>query len=158
MRPARLVSAACLVTILALGGCSDSDNDDAAGTTSTTGARATSSLPVDTRFTGEGSAEFCRFLNTFNEGMGTGGTAPGVDYQAALEALDQMVAVAPDDLKANLVTLSDGLQALVTAASAPGFNPNTLDPAVVTVITSPDFSGSLGRLDAYYTKYCGTGG
>src|SRR5205085_6197094 len=109
MRIARwtpVVPAACLIAALALAGCSsDSNGKNTAAATSTTAAAITSTTrTVDTRFTGEGSGEFCQFITAFSASQqSVSPTATPASLEAAfresLDAIDQAVDVAPAEIK-----------------------------------------------------------
>jgi hypothetical protein len=165
-RPARrrrrrhhVVPAACLVAILPLAGCSDDDKND--GATPTSVGTATTARPVDTSFTGEGSEEFCRFITTFTEGsQNVSPTASPAEletsFREALTAIDQAVAVAPGEIKGDVVSIADTFERVVTAVSTADFNLDQVDTSTLEALQSEGFLDSVTRLQAYLTTICRT--
>ncbi|MEA2686409.1 MAG: hypothetical protein QOE93_1604 [Actinomycetota bacterium] len=158
--PARAVPAICLLALMPLAGCSDSDNDTAS-TTSTTEAVAPTSTasPVNTTFTGQGSAQFCQYIATYTANSQTQSpTASNAEVEASLRegltAIDQAVAVAPAEIKADVVTVADTFDALVTAMAAADFDVSRMEAADVEPLQSPAFTSAATRMQAYLTTVC----
>ncbi|HVF13461.1 MAG TPA: hypothetical protein VM942_02620 [Acidimicrobiales bacterium] len=156
-RRARAVTAACVVAILPLAGCSDDKKKEAAPTSET------SVRPVDTSFSGQDSAEFCTFITTFTEGsQNVSPTASPAEleasFQKALAAIDQSVAVAPVEIKGDVSAIRDTFDTVVTAVSDAGFDLARVDPSALQALQGEGFLDSVTRLQAYLTTVCRTGG
>jgi len=156
-RRARFVPVACLVAALPLAGCSDSKKGG--------GASSPTSTPtsVDTTFTGQGSAEFCQFITTFTEGsQNVSPTASpaelGASFQEALTAVNQAVAVAPTEIKGDVVALADTFETVVTAVSSAGFDLTKVDASALESLQSESFERAVTRLQSYLVEFCGAGG
>jgi hypothetical protein len=161
VRHTRAVPAACLVALLAFAGCSDSKKDDAASTTTSTSAAttATTARPVNTSFTGEGSAEFCGFIASFTtESQTVSPTATPAELEASfresLDSLDKAEAVAPAEIKPDVEAIADTFDKVEAAASAAGFDLKKVDASSLLALQSPGFLQSVTRLQAYTTNIC----
>ncbi len=168
MTPARLarralvVPAACLVALLVLVGCSGSDYDDAGGT-STTAVTPTTVRPVNTSFTGQGSAEFCQFIRTFTAGsQSVSPTASPaeleVELQKSLDAINQAVDVSPAEIKGDVVAIADTFDTVVTAISKASFDLTKVDGSALAALQADSFLDAVTRLQAYLSQYCGAPG
>ncbi len=160
-RRARVVPAACLVALLPLVGCSD-DKKDASGT-STSLSPGSTARSVDTRFTGEGSGEFCQFITTFTEGsqsLSPNATPAELEaeFREALGAIDQAVSVAPAEIKGDVEVIADTFERVVTAVSTAGFQLDQVDASTLQELQSENFLDGVARLQAYLTSVCRTGG
>ena len=161
-RPARrahVVPAACLVALMPLAGCSDDKKSDTSQSSATT---ATSVRPVDTSFTGEGSAEFCNFITTFTEGSQnvSPNASPAVleaSFRDALTAINQAVAVAPAEIKGDVVAIADTFEGVVTAVSTANFDLARVDASTLQSLQSEGFLDAVTRLQSYLTTVCKTG-
>jgi hypothetical protein len=157
--PVRVFPAACLVAAVFVGGCSDSNGDDSATTASS--SPLTTTRPVDTSFTGQGSEEFCRLIATFtanNQSLGASGSAEDLEgsLRESLGAIDQAAAVAPAEIKNDVVTLESTLEGVVTALSSAGFDVARVDPAALSGLQSEPFVEAVTRLQAYLSTVCKT--
>jgi len=158
---ARAVPAACLVALLPLAGCSD--DKKGASVTPTSAATGSTVRPVDTSFTGEGSAEFCRFITTFTQGsqnISPNATPAELEasFREALAAIDQAVSVAPAEIKGDVVVIADTFENVVTAVSTANFQLDLVDATVLQALQSEAFLDGVTRLQAYLTTICRTGG
>jgi len=159
VRITRVVPAACLVLVLAMAGCSDSD-DDAGGTTNTTsGATATTVRPVDTSFTGQNSGEFCQLITTFTAGsQNLSPSATPADLEAslseALTAIDKAVSVAPAEIKGDVSAIAGAFQTVVDELAAAGYDISKVNSSVLQALQSPGFLDAVTRLQAYLTNVC----
>ncbi len=165
VRSALVVPAACLVALLTLGGCSDSDDgdDNAAATSTTAPAATTSTRTVDTRFTGEGSAEFCEFITAFTDSQqGVSASAAPEALEAAfaksLDSIDQAVEVAPPEIKPDVMRISDTFKTVQAAAAAVDFNVTNMSAADLGALQNEQFLDSVTRLQAYLTNVCRAAG
>lgn len=156
---ARVVPATCLIALLTLVGCSDSDNGNE---TSTPTSTASTVRPVDTSFTGEGSAEFCQFIKTFNAGSEVSPSASPAeleaDFNESLAAINQAVTVAPAEIKPDVVAIADSFKTVVTAVSNANFDLTKIDGSALAALQTEGFLDAVTRLQAYLNTYCGGGG
>ena len=164
-RAARLVPAGFLVAALLLAGCSDSDSDDETTTGSSvpTTVAVVTTAPVDTRFTGEGSGEFCQFITTFTAGSrSVSPTATPAELEASfnesLDAIKKAAEVAPAEIKGDVVAIADTFDEVETAASAAGYDLTKVNPSALGALQSKGFLESVTRLQAYLTNICKTPG
>jgi hypothetical protein len=131
--------------------------------TSTSAATVTTVRPVDTSFTGVGSAEFCAFIpSLLDASQSVPASASPAQIKAGLEtslaAFDKAVAVAPPDIKDAVVTISDAVKAVSAALAAADYDATRIDPAVARLLLEDRFSDASVRLKAYLDKYCTPGG
>jgi hypothetical protein len=165
VRWARVAPSCCVVLCLALAGCSDSKKSDtvAATATSTTAAVVTSTPhTVDTRFTGEGSADFCQFITAFSQSQQ--GVTPSASpasletaFRDSLDAIDQAVAVAPAEIKPDVVNISNSFKTVQAAAAEAGFDISKMSQSSLGALQNQNFLDSVTRLQAYLTNVCHTG-
>ena len=153
----RVIPASCLIAFLALAGCSKSK--DAASTTTTVPAVTSTTRTVDTRFTGEGSAEFCQFIAAFAASQqDVSATASPVSLEAAfrdsLNAIDQAVGVAPAEIKPDVVKIYDTFKAVQTAAADVGYQVTKMSAASLGTLQDEQFLDSVTRMQAYLTNVC----
>lgn len=154
-RRARVVPATCLIALVSLVGCSDSDKGGSSAASVTT----TTVRPVDTSFTGEGSAEFCQFIKTFSAGSDVSPSASPAeleaDFNESLAAIKQAVTVAPTEIKPDVVAIADSFETVVTAVRTANFDLTKLDSSALASLQSEGFLDSVTRLQAYLNTYCG---
>ena len=156
----RAVSALSLIALVAFAGCSDSKKDDDAASPA---GVSTTVRPVDTSFTGTGSAEFCQSIATFtNESQSITGVSPAeslrLNFEQALVAIDKAAAISPAEIKGDVDITADTLHRLSAAVEAVGFDVSRLDQAALGLLQSEQFLDSASRLQAYFTTICHAGG
>ena len=158
------VPAACLVACLAFVGCSKSDDKgDAVASSSTTAPAVTSTTRfVDTRFTGEDSGEFCKFIADFSvsqQQVSANATAASLEiaFRDSLAAIDQAVEVAPAEIKADAVRIADTFKSVQAAAAAVGFEVTKMSAESVGMLLDQQFLDSVTRMQAYLTNVCKAG-
>lgn len=159
MRRARMIPAACLVAVLALAGCSGSDDDESGATTST----PTTVRPVNTSFTGQDSAEFCQYVNTFTTGsQAISPSASPAALQASITeaqtAIDKAVSVAPGEIKGDVEIVATTFKQVTDAVTAAGFDITRMNVEAVAPLQSDAFLDSVTRMQAYLANICGSGG
>ncbi len=148
------------MAVLLFAGCSDDDDPDSASDT-TAGATATTARPVDTSFSGQGSGDFCRLITTFtSEQEKVSPTASAAELEAAFEeslgSINQAVAVAPEEIKGDVVAVAQSVQEIEAAMSAAGYDIEKVDASALASLQSPAFLNSVTRLSSYLTSVCQT--
>jgi|GEM_PF-3947412 len=161
-RVSRAVVAAGLGGLLLLTACSSDKKDGAASTSTTVAATATTVQPVDTRFSGEGSAQFCEFISTFTKGQQNLSTSASpaairAAFEESLAAVKQAVDVAPAEIKPDVVAVASSVQSIADAMSAANFDATKVDPSALTTLQSEGFMTSVTRMQAYLTNVCHAG-
>lgn len=154
------VVAACLVVSLTLAGCSDSD-DDAASTTTTSTVATSTTRTVDTRFSGEGSGEFCQFLTAFTESQQNvtpSATPASLEsaFSGSLAAIEQAATVAPSEIKPDVVAIDTALRTLQAAAADVDYDVSRLSASSLGALQDEGFLDSVTRLQVYLTNFCRT--
>ncbi|MEA2900191.1 MAG: hypothetical protein QOH36_78 [Actinomycetota bacterium] len=155
------MAAASFAALVALTGCSDDKKDAASPTTTASAAPLTTVRPVDTSFTGVGSAEFCAFIpSLLDASQSVPASATPAQIKAGLEtsltAFDEAVAVAPPDIKDAVVTISDAVRSVASALETANYDVTKIDPAAAQRLLEDRFSDASVRLKAYLDKYCTT--
>ena len=159
IRRSRAVAAASFAALVALAGCSDDKEDTASTTTSSLVSPLTTVRPVDTSFTGVGSAEFCAFIPSLldaSQSVPASATPAQIKegLDTSLAAFDEAVAVAPPDIKDAVVTISDAVRSVASALEAANYDVTKIDPAAAQRLLEDRFSDASVRLKAYLDRYC----
>ncbi|MGI8807527.1 MAG: hypothetical protein ACR2KK_06745 [Acidimicrobiales bacterium] len=155
--------AACAVALVVLVGCSggDDDTDEAAPTTtSAPGNTVTTVRPVDTRFTGENSAQFCALAKTYNERFTSVGTNPTPAQLRTVAregqtAINQAVTSAPAEIKKDVEVLAAAFGTFLTELEKANFDVTKLPPTALGQLSAPEFQASSTRFQAYTRTVCG---
>ncbi|MGI8984325.1 MAG: hypothetical protein ACR2HM_07305 [Acidimicrobiales bacterium] len=161
----RKLWAAAAVALLVMAGCSrGDDNDDAASNTTTPAAAGptTTARPVDTSFTGQGSAQFCALSRTFNERFGSVSASPTAAQLRTLTregqaAITEAVTKAPAEIKADVQVIAATYNGLVAELEKVNFEATRLPPAALGALSAPEFTRATTRFQTYTRTVCGTG-
>ncbi len=158
VRPFRAVPRACLVALVALGGCSDSKDDNAATTASS--SPLTTTRPVDTSFTGQNSAEFCALAKTYTDrftGVGSNATPAQLRTLAreGQTAITQAVNAAPAEIKTDVQVISNTFGGLLAELEKVNFEAARMPATAFNGLSSPEFTASTTRFQAYIRTVCG---
>lgn len=154
--------AVCAVLVITLAACSGGDDDDEAATPTTapTPASSTTLQPVDTRFTGENSAQFCAMAGSYNDSFATIGANATPDQLRTVAregqaALTQLVNGAPAEIKNDVDVLARTFGGLISQLEKVDFEVSKLPPAALSQLTAPDFQAATTRFQAYNRTVCG---
>lgn len=164
----RLVAAAvAALTLVACGSGGGGGGDDAAPesqptTTVTTGPN-TPPQPVDTKFTGAGSAEYCKLAKSYADAsskLSPTNTTPDLRqlFQDAARDIKAAVAVAPAEIKNDVQIVADGFNALVDALQPVNYDFTRLTPDLIARFMSAEFTTASTRVAAYSRNVCGIAG
>ena len=153
----RALAAVALLTLL-LAGCSDdSDDDSAAGTTTT--VASTTSISVDTNFTGEGSERFCELARTYRERLDELGTTDPTQLRAlateAETAIKEAREVAPDEIKGDVQLVAAASISFFEVLAAANYDLTKVSPDALSGLQRPEVQASTQRLTAYTHNVCG---
>ena len=157
LRPLAGVLAAALWS-LALTGCGGGSNDkQAASALTTVAASPASSQPVDTSFTGEGSADYCRLARDYSESSKKFNAPNTPDelrqvFQEAQNDIQSALAVAPPEIKGDVQTIATGLGSIVKAMEAAGYDVNRVGATAPSLPSN--FDAASQRVDAYTRDVC----
>ncbi len=151
---------ACGVALLVLAGCSGGDDEDAAPPTSAAaGGPSTTVRPVDTSFTGQGSAEFCNLARTYTD-RSTSLAASATPAQLRTvagegqRAIAQAVTVAPAEIKGDVTVLSTAFGTLLSELEKVNYDATKVTPATFAPLQAPAFATSTQRFQAYVRDVC----
>ena len=177
-KPLSLLFAAAIV--LTLAACGDDSGSATATTSGSSGseAPAASSGAPDTgsssagttaapNFSGSGSEEFCAQAKGFDETLGASDFGQSSDpaqvkesFTKAQDALKQLESSAPDEIKADVKTVSEAFTSLISVFESANYDFTKLaqDPAALAKLES--FSGqevqdASTRIEAYFSQVCG---
>ena len=175
---ALLVAAAFVVGLAACGGddggsaavgpdaTSSSSGSEAPAASSDTGGGGSAGTTAVPDFSGSGSQEFCGQAKDF-EGVFGGesftNTDPASlkdDYAKAQNALDDLADNAPDEIKADVQTLSGALKTLIDVFESVDYDFTKLaqDPTAAAKLQEFDtqeLQDASARVEAYLTQVCG---
>lgn len=172
-----------LVSLLLLGGCDDeaaevTDPDGRATSTTTADSSSTTGSPgapppatdpgattgatLDTSFSGPGDERFCglarSYIEQFSRRAGPGETrAFGEALAEARTIVLEMQDVAPAEIVADVLKLTDVLGFVVPALEAVEFDLSRVPPDALLQLQDPDFQASAARLQAYTETVCDAG-
>jgi hypothetical protein len=167
--------------VFALAACGDDSGSATATTSGSSGsAPAASSGGADTssgsgsadttapNFSGSGSKEFCAqakgFQDTFgsNDAFGQSSDPAQLkdDFSKAEDALKQLESSAPDEIKADVKTVSESLSSLIAVFESANYDFTKLaqDPAALAKLESFDsqeVQDASTRIEAYFSQVCG---
>lgn len=159
----RVAACGAGLALAILAGCSSGGDDDPAASPTTVatggGAGVTTTLrPVDTSFTGQGSAEFCRLAQTYStRSTVTGQSTPAQLRAQATEgktAIAQAVNAAPAEIKADVQTLSTVYGAFVTELEKLNYDATKLTAASLAPLQAPEFGRASQRFTVYVRDVC----
>ncbi|HVL26823.1 MAG TPA: hypothetical protein VM390_01655 [Acidimicrobiales bacterium] len=148
---------AAVVLVAGLAACGGgSGSEDRSSATTAPGRDAPTT--VDTRFTGEGSAEFCRDILTYSERFRRLGEAASPDartaYTEAARAVNASVGSAPPEIRRDVELVAGAFTDLVRELEAVDYQFPRLPPAVVTRFMSAELQSASTRVEAYIRTFC----
>ena len=157
------------IVALTLVACSGDDGGGkgagatAAASTTVATAANTPPQPVDTAFTGAGSAEYCKLARTYADAQGKlnpSNTTPDLRqlFRDAARDIKAAVAVAPAEIKGDVQIVADGFNALVSALEPVNYDFTRLTPDLIARFMSADFTAASTRVAAYSRNVCGVSG
>jgi len=137
----------------------------AADTSSGSGSAGTTAAP---NFSGSGGEEFCAQAKGFEDTFGSSdsfgqSTDPAQlkdDFSKAEDALKQLESSAPDEIKADVKTVSESLSSLISVFESVNYDFTKLaqDPAALAKLESFDsqeVQDASTRIEAYFSQVCG---
>jgi hypothetical protein len=157
----RRILAGCGIALIVMAGCSG-DDDDAATPTSAP-APTTTVRPVDTSFTGQGSAQFCALSRTYNERFTRVGpdATPAQLRTLATEgqaAISEAVTAAPPEIKRDVEVIANAFRTFMGELEKVNFEVARVPPAALQSLSAPEFQQATTRFQAYTRSVCGVGG
>ncbi|HTJ75529.1 MAG TPA: hypothetical protein VL337_09195 [Acidimicrobiales bacterium] len=153
----RLLPALGLAATLCLAGCASGGSHDAGGAPATA---PSSTLTVDTAFTGAGSATFCALIRSFNDDAGRIGPTSNDPlalrdlFRRSANSVKQAAAVAPAEVHDDVAVLAKVYADFLAALEPVDFNLAKLPPAVLATLSAPDTLRASARISAYTTNVC----
>lgn len=162
-----LVAGAVVLVVLA--GCSGGGGGKSgAPSTSGPGGTAangptTTARPVDTSFTGQGSAEFCTLARTYNDRFTKVSANPSAAELRTLAregqtAISQAAAAAPPEIRPDVAVISAAFTALLAELEKVNFEAAKLPVSALSLLQAPEFARSTTRFQAYTRTVCGVTG
>jgi len=150
------------MALIVMAGCSGDDDDDAATPTSAP-APTTTVRPVDTSFSGQGSAQFCAMSRTYNERFTSVGANPSPAQLRTLAtegqaAISEAVTAAPAEIKRDVEVIANAFKAFLGELEKVDFDVARMPPTAVQSLSAPEFQQSTTRFQAYTRTVCGFGG
>ena len=157
MRRLTLLFVAVMLTACGGGKSGGSASPTTAGTGVSSGTPGTQ--PVDTRFSGEGSADYCKLARSYQEASSKVGQGASADlrqlFQDAARDIQAAVAVAPTEIKPDVTLVAQGFSALVTALNNANYDFTKLAPDLIVRFQSQEFMAASTRVGAYAKNVCG---
>jgi hypothetical protein len=159
-RPLRLL-ALCGLALALLAGCTSDDKKLATPASTSVAPLPTTVVPVNTSFTGQGSAQFCALAKTYSDKFANVGTANTPAQlrsisQDASTAISQAAAAAPAEIKADAQVVSNAFVALFAELQRANFDITKVSPTAFTSLQTPEVSTATTRFQAYLRTVCGT--
>lgn len=118
--------------------------------------------PVDTKFTGAGSADYCRLARTYSDAsskLSPTNTSSDLRqlFQDAARDIKAAVGVAPAEIKDDVQIVADGFNALVNSLTPVNYDFTKLAPDLIARFQSQEFMAASTRVAAYSRQVCGVG-
>ncbi|MFN2609108.1 MAG: hypothetical protein ABR511_14645 [Acidimicrobiales bacterium] len=154
MRTVPLAAGALLA--LTLAACGGGSTTTSATPTSATPTTATTAAP-----TGQGS-QFCSLIKTYRDrlaGLSGARSTPAQIRQFATDlgtAIQQAVAVAPAEIKADATLVAGAAGDYLAALKAAGYDLSKLPSSASARFSAPDVAAASTRLQDYANRTCGT--
>lgn len=156
--------AICGLALAVTTACSSSSEKEASPSTSATSAGPTTTArPVDTSFTGQGSAQFCSLAKTYTDRFANVGaaTTPAqlkTVVQDGRAAINDAAAAAPAEIKPDVQVIADAFGSLVNGLDKVNYDVTKVSAEAFAPLQAPQFQASSTRFQAYTTKVCGITG
>ena len=144
--------AAVLLAVLALGACGGGDDEKTSSGSSTTSQTKTTGQAAGTPFCKK-AAE----LQAASQ-QPTDPNAPDarrIAYEQAAEVTAGLLAVAPDELKADLTAMNDATQKLLEALRKVDFDISKLPPEDQAIFQDTELQAASSRVGEYLQVSCG---
>ncbi len=154
------------ISLLVLAGCGGGDDKKETSSPTTVAAQpggpSTTLRPVNTSFTGQGSAQFCNLARTYNERFTSVGGNPSPAQLRAVSregqtAITQAVNTAPPEIKRDVEVLATTFSTLIAELEKVNFEVNRLQPSALGALSAPEFTQATTRFQAYIKAVCGVG-
>jgi hypothetical protein len=157
IRTIRPTSVACALSLLFLVGCRDGSKE--AAPTEAPAAPAAAGSPVDTAFTGQGSATFCNLAKSYNvQSTKVGATGSPAEVRTAVQesktAINQAVGAAPPEIRADVQVIATAFTGLADAFEKGNYEPAKVDLTSLQKFQTPQFQASSDRFQAYLRNVC----
>ncbi|MGI8807138.1 MAG: hypothetical protein ACR2KK_04745 [Acidimicrobiales bacterium] len=154
-----IVFSMAMVVLTSCNGGDDKAGSGASRTTEAPGA-STTMRPVDTSFTGQNNAQFCALAKTYSERSSgvTRATTPDqlrAGVQESRNAIDQVAAAAPAEIKSDVQTLVNAFGTMFTELEKANFDPTKVSLTAFAPLQAPEFAQSTTRFQAYLRNVCG---
>jgi hypothetical protein len=155
MPSARGLTATLLATVLLVAACGDADEADGAGTAAET--TVTTAAEADTGFTGEDSDRFCELARELDDQdpFEQGDLDLAEAFRDAVTSVDEIIGVAPAEIRSEFETLREGLQEVASAIEDADGNLFAVDPERLESLEDPRYERAADRIDAYLRDVCG---
>ncbi len=144
-----------------LASCSDDEPADDAATTAADTTTTTTTAPT---FTGNAGSPFCNLLDDVDLATVLGGVdgepaAVASAFQQLVDLLVQAAELAPDEIRADVALVADGMVSLDAALAAVDYDFDALAASpssgeVIEAVNDPAFADAGVRLSAYRTQAC----
>jgi hypothetical protein len=152
MPSARGLTATLLATVLLVAACGDADEaETGADTTVTTAAEA------DTGFTGDDSDRFCELARELDDQdpFEQGEFDLAEAFRDAVDSIDEIIGVAPAEIRGDFETLQEGLQEVALAIEEADGDLFAVDPERLESLEDARYEQAADRIDTYLRDVCG---
>lgn len=156
----RLPLGMATLAVLLLAACGGGGSDDSSSPTVVTAPPA-STAPT---FSGSGSSQFCQLANTYRDRVASLGGATTTAAQVRQlvtelsSAIDQAVAVAPPEIKADVTILAAAARDYAAGLRQAGYDIGKVPDSALQKFRAPDAQEASSRLQAYDETVCRKGG
>jgi hypothetical protein len=150
-----------VIGVILVAGCSSGGSSQTKGSTLATTATTATTSPGAS---GADSARFCELFRTYSDrlsGLNRSTSTPAQVRQFAQDlgpAIQQAVAVAPAEIKADATLVAGAATDYLAALQRAGYDLNKVPPEAAAKFQAPDVAAAFGRLQAYGANVCGTTG
>ncbi len=135
-------------------------NDDSSSSASTTSSTASTTSTTRVEFTGTGSEAFCRADADLNQKLSreapttTDPAGLAAYFQKKVDAIKQLEAIAPAEVKADVTTTIAAYQAFAPVLASVGWDQSKVTPQQAAAIQTPEVTAAGQRLSQYTERVC----
>ena len=137
-----------------------SGDDDTVSTASSSSSSSSTTSTTRVEFTGEGSEVFCRTDAQLNQQLSeqapttTDPAALGAYFQQKVDAVKQLEAIAPVEVKADVSTTIAAYEAYAPVLAAVGWDQSKVTAEQAAAIQTPEVTAAGQRLSQYTERVC----